>query len=171
MRFGMRLLGVMVVTACLVGVMASAATAGADEPRPFHFSEQADFYVDGECSPGVPLQVITGTGIGSHLGRVSIAGEACLGADSGNVAWTAANEDEINIRYRLVLLAPPGQDGSAPIELHALEVTGTGRFENVRLGDEPLSGTIWFFDPLGLAGHLEAEVMSTIIYDASDRGR
>ena len=171
MKRGLRLLGVIAIVIGMVGVMGGAATAGADKARPFHMSQQSDFYIVGECETGAPLQEISGTGHATHLGRVTILGYACTDAGGGEVTWTTANGDEINIVFATVLLAPPGPDGSAPVEIHALEVTGTGRFVNVQLSDDPLAGTIWFYDPEGLSGHLEAEVDGTITYDASDRSR
>lgn len=169
MKRSLRLLGVMAIVVGMVGVTGGVATAGADKARPFHFSQQSDFYVIGQCESGAPLQEISGTGHGSHLGRVTISGQACADAETGNVTWTAANGDAIHFVFATVLLAPPGPDGSAPVATVALEVTGTGRFANVQFGEGSPTGTIWFHDPLGLSGHIETEFNSTITYDASDR--
>lgn len=169
MKRDLRLLGVIAIVVGMVGMTGGAATAGADKARPFHFSQQSDFYVIGECASGAPLQEISGTGHGSHMGLVTITGQACMGAETYDVTWTAANGDEINFVAATVLLAPPGPDGSAPVQTLALETTGTGRFANVEFGGEDPAGTIWFYDPLGLSGHIETEMYGTITYDASDR--
>ena len=46
----------------------------------------------------------------------------------------------------------------------------TGRLRQASFGQgDVLAGTIWFADPMGSSGHLEARLDGTITYDASDR--
>ena len=169
-----RTLSTLVVVVMALGLMAASAgvaSAGDGTPRPFRFSEQADFEIEGTCESGAARTVITGSGRGTHLGHVSIAGYQCAGEETGVVIWTTANRDEIVIVFSSQLLGPPEPDGSAPIAFYAVDVSGTGRFENVDLGDEPLVGTVWFYDETGATGHLETAIDGTIIYDASERRR
>lgn len=165
----------MVAGVAVLGLLVWAtapAVAGSDPVRPFHVSLDSDFFVDGECEPGVPRQVITGTGLATHLGRFTIDGGVCLAPDPvpGQVTWTAANGDEIAITF-VAEVGAIGPDGSAPIRLVSLAETGTGRFAHVDLVGGSPEGTVWFFDPLGLSGHIEAEGLGSISYDASDRSQ
>ena len=169
MKRSLRLLGVFSLVIGMIGATGGMAAAGAEQERPFRFSQQSEFYVIGECESGAPLQEISGTGHATHLGRMTVFGHACADAETGNVTWTAANGDEIRIVFATVLLGPPGPDGSAPVTTHALAVTGTGRFADVEFGEGSPTGTIWFDDMSGLSGHIETELISTITYDASDR--
>lgn len=167
-RHRFRLILTLLLVVGLVAVSGGAAFAGNARERPFHSSVESDFEVVGECPSGAPLSSISGTGVASHLGSLTIEGSACQG-EPGFVTWTAANGDTIGITFVTILLAEPGEDGSAPFTMQVLGVSGTGRFANVQFGEgQGLSGTIWF-NPDG-SGHLEGTSDGTIIYDASDRG-
>jgi hypothetical protein len=154
------------LTVGLIAASAGPVSAGNLVERPFHASVEAEFEVVGVCPSGAPLSYISGSGTASHMGAITIEGQQCLG-EPGEVTWTAANGDEITIQFITVLLAPPGPDGSAPFEMPASVVTGTGRFASAQFGDDqPLSGTVWL-NPDG-SGHLVGSTEGTIIYDASD---
>lgn len=155
---------VLLLVVGLIVTTASPAAAGQMTERPFQVSLEAEFEMVGVCPSGAPLSHIEGSGTASHMGAIGAEGEQCLG-EPGVVTWTAANGDEITILFITVLLAAPGEDGSAPFLMPALEVTGTGRFANVQLSDA-LAGTIWF-KPDG-SGHLVGSIDGTIIYDASE---
>ncbi len=161
-----RILVTVFVAIGLLATMTSVASAGADKARPFHVTEVAEFEFDGTCT------VITGSGLASHLGRIEISGEECPGAQYGTVTWTAANGDEITISFTSAITGPVDPTDPTPnefyIEFYAEEVSGTGRFEAVELGSEPLKGTVTFYDEFGLSGRIEAGIDGVITYDASD---
>jgi hypothetical protein len=159
-----------VVMVTLGAIWSAPAEAGADNARPFKVTLESDFFVNGICDDGSPLQVIVGTGQATHLGRFSINGSICLSEvpQPGTVTWTAANGDGITIAF-FPDVGPVGPDGSASIRLVSLGETGTGRFTNVHFDGGDPEGTVWFADPFGLTGHLEAEGSGLISYDASDR--
>lgn len=148
----------------------AAATASAERPGdlPFAVEIQADAVVDGTfCDGGAPHQVLAGTGRATHMGRITVLGEACAGGN-GTAHWIAANGDMITIEFTTVVTgAPDPDDGSVPVAFPAIDVSGTGRFANVVLGDAPLEAIVHFL-PDGNA-HLDAWVDGTISYDASDR--
>ena len=129
---------------------ASVGSAEAERARPFHFFEVADFEPIGMCDDVVPMLGISGVGHGSHLGRVEISGESL--------------DDLLPEAFA----TGPIVDGVGPIELHADVVTGTGRFANVDLGTEPLTGTVTFYDEFGVSGRIEAGIDGWITYDPSD---
>lgn len=161
----------LIIVIASVGLLVSAASVGladAERARPFHLAEVAYFEPIGMCDDVTPLHGISGVGYASHLGRFEISGESCAGSNAGTVTWTVTKHDAIRIDYTLVFTGPV-VDGTAPIELHADEVTGTGRFESVDLGTEPLTGTVTFFDEFGLSGRIEAGIDGWITYDPSDR--
>lgn len=167
----MRRLLVAVLTMLVLGGLASSpAAAGADKPRPFNVSIESVFTPGGDCAPGIPRGLITGTGTASHLGRITVSGFGCQGAD-GEITWTAANGDAIMITFTTVVTGPPNSDGSLPVILPDSNVEGTGRFEGVAfVGDAELTGTLTFDDPSGLSGRLDAELRGGLIqYDASNR--
>lgn len=165
MRRTWRLLVTVSVAIGLLATMTSVAMAGAEKTRPFHLTEVAEFEDDGTCT------VITGSGLASHLGRFEISGKECPDADFGEVTWTAANGDEIHILFTSAVTGPVDLDDPTPNEFHiefsAEEVSGTGRFEGVELGTEPLKGTITFYDEL--SGRIEAGIDGVITFDASER--
>jgi len=162
----LRLMVVLLLAVGMLAAVAGPASAGQMNEGPFHASIEAEFEVVGLCPSGAPLSHISGSGTASHMGAITIEGQQCLGAQ-GEVTWTAANGDEITIQFITVLLAPPGPDGSAPFEMPASVVMGTGRFASAHFGDDqPLSGTVWF-NPDG-SGHLVGSTEGTIVYDASD---
>lgn len=152
-----------------VGLMvatAGPAAAGQTTEKPFRVTLEADFENIGLCPSDAPLSHIEGSGTASHMGKISVEGEQCLG-EPGVITWTAANGDDITIVFTTVLLAEPGVDGSAPFMMPALDAEGTGRFTDVQLGEgQALSGTIWF-NPDG-SGHLVGSIDGTIVYDASN---
>lgn len=161
---------ILIIAIASIGLLVGAATvgsAGADRARPFDFTEVAYFEPIGMCDD-VPLLGISGVGIGSHLGRVEVDGESCAGTNAGTVTWTVTKHDAIQIDYTLVFTGPV-VDGTAPIELYADHVSGTGRFLGVDLGAEPLTGTVTFLDEFGLSGRIEAGIEGWITYDPSDR--
>ena len=164
-----RLFGALVIAAGFVTVAGTEASAGKMVERPFDVTLQSEFVAveDGNCPFGLKHE-ITGAGRGSHLGRFSVYGENCLGSSEGWVTWTAANGDEITHVYTSTT-GDVGPDGSTWIEFRDDETYGTGRFEQVSFGDEPLAGTVWFDDETGLTGRLVAEYHGTITYDASNR--
>ena len=164
-----RLFGVLAIAAGFVAVGATGASAGKLVERPFDVSIQSEFVAveDVDCPFGLKHE-ITGTGMASHMGPIALYGESCLGSDAGWVTWTAANGDEITHVYTSSM-GDVGPDGSTWIEFRDDETYGTGRFEQVSLGEGPLAGTVWFYDQIGLTGMLVAEYHGTITYDASDR--
>lgn len=166
-RHRFRLIPTLLLVFGLVAVSGGAALASDALERPFRVTMEADFEPAGLCDSGALRSSISGTGVASHMSRITIEGYGCH-AEPGLVTWTAANGDTINITFIEVPLGPVGEDGSMPFEMPVLDVSGTGRFANVQLGDEPLAGTIWFKP--GGGGHLEGTADSAIIYDASDRG-
>ncbi len=164
-----RWFGVLAIATSFVTVGATAASAGNMVERPFDVAIQSEFVtVPDEGCPSGYLQQITGSGLASHMGRLTLYGENCLGSGPGVVTWTAANGDEITHVYTSEM-GEVGPDGSTWIEFRDDETYGTGRFEHVSLGEGPLAGTIWFYDEFGLEGMLVAEYHGTITYDASDR--
>lgn len=168
-----KFIAALIAVLTLGSVASTPAIAGADDTRPLKVSVQSEFFIDGTtCSEGAGvLQRIIGNGKASHLGRFDIEGSVCLSEtpEPGTVTWTAANGDTITIVF-VPVIGEVGPDGSATVELVALETTGTGRFGSVELGPENLSGMVWFDDPDGFFGRLEAEIVNgTISYDASDR--
>ena len=170
-----KFMAVLIAVLTFGSVTSTPASAGAHEARPLKGSLQSEFFVDGTlCNDNTGLlQKITGSGIASHLGRFKIEGSVCLSEtpEPGTVTWTAANRDTITFLF-VTAVGDVGPDGSATIELVQLEATGTGRFNNVELGPENPIGTVWFADPGGFSGRLEAEIVDgTISYDASDRSR
>ena len=169
-RFG-RLLGALAIATSFVTVGATGASAGNMVERPFDVSIQSEFVtvpVDTEVCPSGYLQLISGTGLASHMGRLTLHGESCLGSGAGVVTWVAANGDEITHVYTSAI-GEIGPDGSTWIEFSDDATYGTGRFDPVSLGEGPLAGTVWFFDQYGMTGMLVAEYHGTITYDASNR--
>ena len=159
--------GVAALGLLMLGPASAAATQV--QERPFKVSLTSEFSIQGECDPGVPRQVITGSGHATHLGQFTIEGSVCLTPtpQPGIVTWTAANGDEIVITF-FALVGDVGPDGSAPIRLVALSETGSGRFAQVDLQGGDPEGTVWFGETPG-TGYLEAEGIGMISYDASDR--
>jgi hypothetical protein len=155
------------VTMAFGGVGAGTANAGDGlQTRPFHATLESDFATIGVCEYGAPLQVLSGTGQATHLGRFEIEGVACLSHPTNLITWTAANGDVLNIEYYAVI-GPIGPDGSATIELPAVSATGTGRFAEVAFGvGDVLAGTVWFA-PDG-TGHINASVDGTLTFNASN---
>ena len=169
-----KFMAALIVVLTLGSVASTPAFAGANKARPFKASLQSEFFIDGTCNDGAGLlQKVIGNGKASHLGRFDIEGSVCLSdtPEPGSVTWTAANGDTITIIF-VPVVGDVGPDGSATIELVALDATGTGRFFDVEFGPENPVGTVWFADPNGFSGHLEAEIVNgTISYDASHRSR
>ena len=169
-----KFIAALIAVLTLGSVASTPAFAGADTARPFKASVQSEFFIDGTCNDDTGLlQKIIGNGNASHLGRFHIEGSICLSEtpEPGTVTWTAANGDTITIVF-VAVIGDVGPDGSATIELVALDATGTGRFTDVEFGSENPIGTVWFADAEGLSGRLEAEIVDgTISYDASDRSR
>ncbi len=161
----------MLISAATMG--AGASSAGADPgassgDRPFHVSIQADATVVGLCAPGVPLQELSGSGDATHMGRITVTGQVCAGGD-GVALWTAANGDSLVIDFSTVFAGPPNPDGSIPVYFPANDVSGTGRFADVALGNLPLEALVTF-DASGNS-HIDAWLDSTISYNASDRSQ
>jgi hypothetical protein len=156
------------IVIAFVGLGTSTAIAKQGlQTRPLHVTQTADFVTVDTCEFGAPLQVITGTGQATHLGRFESYGVACLSSSTNFVTWTVANGDTITIEYTSEI-GPIGDDGSASIAFEAVATTGTGRFANVSFGEgDLLAGTVWF--ALDGSGHLEVSLDGTITYDASDR--
>lgn len=161
-----RTLWSLALAASAVALTGTSVSADPVDGLPFKVSIQADAVTDGFCAPEVPRQVLSGTGIASHMGRIAVTGEACVGGD-GVANWIAANGDTITIEFTTVVTGPPNLDGSIPVAFPALDVSGTGRFANVVLGSAPLEANVYFL-PDGNA-YLDAWVNTTISYDASDR--
>jgi hypothetical protein len=154
------------LAASAVALTGATASADAINRLPFDVEIQADAVIDGFCAPEVPRQVLSGTGHATHMGRIAVTGEACVGGD-GVANWIAANGDTITIEFTTVVTGPPNPDGSIPVAFPALDVSGTGRFANVVLGPAPLQANVYFL-PDGNA-YLDAWVDTTISYSASDR--
>jgi hypothetical protein len=154
------------LAASSVALTATTASADPSDGLPFDVSIRADAVVDGFCAPEVPHQLLSGTGHATHMGRIAVTGEACVGGD-GVANWIAANGDTITIEFTTIVTGPPNPDGSIPVAFPALDVSGTGRFANVVLGPAPLQANVYFL-PDGNA-YLDAWVNTTISYDASDR--
>lgn len=151
----------------LVVLTTSNVAAEPDNGRPFRISVTSEFLnQDQECAPGVPLALITGSGKATHMGRLTIVGESC--GLTGTVSWIAANGDRIIIEFNTVVTGLPNDDDSIPIAFEVLDISGTGRFENVRFEGPALIGRAWFFAD-GSGGRLEAGNETRIFYDASDR--
>jgi hypothetical protein len=163
------LFGALVVATSFVAAGATGASAGNLVERPFDVEIHSEFMSvpDVDCPSGY-LQLITGTGHASHMGQLTLHGESCLGSGQGVVTWVAANGDEITHVYTSVM-GDIGPDGSTWIEFYDDDAYGTGRFEQVSLGEGPLAGMVQFFDEFGMTGMLVAEYHGTITYDASDR--
>ncbi len=154
------------LAASAVALTGNAASADPVDALPFNVSIQADAVNNGSCGDEVPRQVLSGTGHATHMGRIAVTGEACLGGD-GVANWIAPNGDTITIEFTTVVTGAPNPDGSIPVAFPALDVSGTGRFANVVLGPAPLQANVYFL-PDGNA-YLDAWVNTTISYDASDR--
>lgn len=118
---------------------------------------------DGRCSrPSQWVSTSSGSGVISHLGRVTWTSEHCFQVFAGSfgdaeVVVTAANGDKLFGTYDGVMT------GETTFAETMIITGGTGRFSEA-------SGTIeetGWFDPD--TGYMEITGVGSIIYDASDR--
>lgn len=168
MRWKMSVAVLVVLALGLVGLRAGVAAAGGDQPLPFRTRMSSDFGWDGTfCPDGLPKIAITGTAIGTHLGRFTLEGSSCGVGMPGEVTWFMPNGDTITVSYTAVIGPIDPETSEATITMPGAVVGGTGRFEHVQLSpDAAQTGTVWF---TSAGGHLEVSGDTWISFDASDR--
>jgi len=173
MRWTTSVAVVVVLALALVGMGAGVAAAGGDQQLPSRVRMSSDFWWDETYCPDAsgtlqPRITITGTAVGTHLGKFTLEGYACGVGMPGEVTWLMPNGDTITLGFYSVIGPIDPVTFSAHITMPGTVVGGSGRFAHVQL--EPgssLEGTVWFTSMTG--GHLEVETDSWISYDASDR--
>lgn len=167
----------LLVSLVVVTVLASVVPAAAGESveRPIH-EELSGFVTgmvyspsfpagdtfDGRCSePSQWISSMSGTGVISHLGRVSWATEHCFQLPGtfgdAELVITAANGDQLFATYDGVMT------GETTFAETLIITGGTGRFVGA---SGSLAETGWF-DPD--TGYMEVKGIGSIIYDASNR--
>lgn len=167
---GNRKIRTLLVTLVVFGllIVAVPATAGQSVERPF--KERLSGYVvdlhtppdEGQCSmPSLWVSTTAGTGVVSHLGRVTWVERHCFQMDGmfGDVELviTAANGDQLFGTF------VGGMTGPSTFAETVTFTGGTGRFVGA-------SGTVdetGWFDPV--SGYMEITGVGSIDYDASNR--
>ncbi len=158
-----RLLAIVAVVFAVLGATATTVAAAPDHGRPFHVSIQADAVYNGTfCDSGVPRQVLSGTGNATHMGRITVTGEAC--GETGVATWTAANGDSVTFYFHTEIIGV-NEDGALIALMPADAVVGTGRFVDVAVDGPGLYSLIY---PYADGIHLVSWLDSTIYYDASN---
>lgn len=167
--------------ALMVGVLAvsslagpATASGGQTIDRPFHATYEGVYQdvTTHTCGAGERANLVLGDGVGSLIGRFDLRIEACVAETSpltgdvyGRAFYTVANGDALNFDFAGTYAV---NLDTLTIEavLPATDVSGSGRFANVQLGDTP--GAAMDFSPIG-SGVSFGYVTGSIAYDASDR--
>jgi hypothetical protein len=116
---------------------AAAKTGGTDRPFKGKVVGAASAVTESSCLPLTPVRTyVEGSGVASHLGRVSMTSNHCPLLDGWNVdghmTLVAANGDELHMTYEVVSdpagIPTPGTVITATGDY--VIVGGTGRFAN-----------------------------------------
>jgi hypothetical protein len=122
--------------------LSCCATAYAADAVPFKAAIHTDIEFTNSCGPACISLFITGTGQGSHFGRMVIAGPSQIvfdatgvGAQTGTSTLTAADGSTVDISFEGMSF-PGSTPDAVTFEGDWTVVSGTGRFQ-----EESGSGT------------------------------
>lgn len=115
--------------------LSCCATAYAADAVPFKAAIHTDIEFTNSCGPACISLFITGTGQGSHLGRMVIAGPSQIvfdatgvGAQTGTSTLTAADGSTVDISFEGMSF-PGSTPDAVTFEGDWTVVSGTGRFQ------------------------------------------
>ena len=124
------------VALLMAGSLSASALAGTDRPISGHFTVGV-VPVEQRCGPNALTIAFEGTGIASHLGRMSGHGSNCTEFSfatssvqiwDGIATFVAADGSTITVHYEGVQATPDA--GIATTAVTSTVVSGSGRFED-----------------------------------------
>ena len=123
--------------AVIVAVLLGSFPVRADETVPFHATIDTQVAQTGQCGTGCLQLSISGSGHGTHVGRVEIDGPSQInfgtGQQTGTSTLTAADGSTIDITFSGTFV-PGTTPGDATFQGNWSATGGTGRFDDVSGG-------------------------------------